>query len=57
MNLMLAGGGYPWVVVPVEKRDRYMNALEEASVKQNIAPFSKFLADLTTKSLDGKNHK
>jgi len=25
------GGGYPWTVVPVEKRDAYMEALETAS--------------------------
>jgi hypothetical protein len=42
-------GGYPWMVVPVEQRDKYMAALEEASVQQNIAPFSKFLATLCKK--------
>lgn len=44
MNVMFASGGYPWTVVPVEKRDAYMAALEEASVRQNIVPFCKFLA-------------
>lgn len=38
MNVMLASGGYPWTIIPVEKRDDYMAALEEASVKQNIVP-------------------
>ena len=46
MNVMLAAGGYPWVVVPVEQRAQYMSALEEASVRQNIEPFSKFLGNL-----------
>jgi hypothetical protein len=46
MKVMLASGGYPWTVVPVEQRDEYMAALEEASVRQNIEPFSKFLAAL-----------
>lgn len=46
MNLMLAAGGYPWLVIPVERRNEYMDALESASVDQNIAPFAKFLADL-----------
>jgi Fic family protein len=46
MNVMLASGGYPWVIVPVEKRTQYMKALEEASVRQNIKPFSQFLGDL-----------
>jgi Fic family protein len=46
MNLMLASGGYPWTVVPVERRDHYLKALEAASVGQNIRPFSEFLAGL-----------
>jgi len=44
MNAMLASGGYPWTVVPVERRDEYMSALEEASTKQNIIPFTQFIA-------------
>lgn len=46
MNVMMASGGYPWTVIPVEKRDEYMNALEQASVSKNIAPFATFLARL-----------
>jgi Fic family protein len=44
MNVMLAGGGYPWTVVPLEQRNAYKTALEEASVNQNIIPFKIFLA-------------
>jgi hypothetical protein len=43
MNLMLGAGGYPWTVVPLERRDAYMAALEEASVRHNILPFANFL--------------
>ena len=46
MNLMMASGGYPWTIVPVERRDEYMQVLEAASVKQDIVPFTKFLASL-----------
>lgn len=46
MNLMMAAGGYSWAVVPVERRTEYMEALETASVEQNIVPFTKFLASL-----------
>ena len=46
MNLMMAAGGYSWTVVPVERRSDYMEALEAASVEQDIAPFTKFLASL-----------
>jgi Fic family protein len=54
MNVMLASGGYPWTVVPVERRDDYMAALESASVDQNIVPFAQFLARLVQDRLDGK---
>lgn len=46
MNLMMASGGYPWTVVPVERRNEYMQALEAASVRQDIVPFTQFLASL-----------
>lgn len=46
MNVMCASGGYPWIIVPVEKRESYMAALEQASVKQNIVPFCKFIGNL-----------
>ena len=46
MNTMMASGGYPWTIIPVEKRTAYMAALESASVKQDIRPFAAFMADL-----------
>lgn len=54
MNVMLAGGGYPWTVVPLEERSAYMAALEEASVGQDIVPFTNFLAYLVNAGLEGK---
>ena len=54
MNVMLAGGGYPWTIVPVERRDDYMAALEEASAKQNIVPFATFLGELVREGLEGR---
>ena len=54
MNVILAAGGYPWTVVPLERRDAYMAALEEASVRQNIVPFADFLAQLVKEGLRGK---
>lgn len=54
MNVMLASGGYPWTVIPVEERDTYMNALEQASVHNNIEPFTMFLANLVSHSLKGE---
>lgn len=46
MNVMLASGGYPWTVVPVEQRNVYMDALEKASSEGDIVPFTQFLASL-----------
>jgi len=46
MNAMLAAGGWNWTVIPVEKRDAYIAALESASVRQDIKQFVKFLASL-----------
>ncbi len=54
LNVMLASGGYPWTVVPLDKRDAYMDALEEASVRQNIVPFTDFLARLVDAGMEGK---
>jgi hypothetical protein len=53
MNVMLAGGGYPWTVIPVEERNTYMAALEEASVQQNIAPFTRLISRLVDAGLNG----
>lgn len=54
LNAMLASGGYPWTVIPAEKRKSYMEALEKASVNLNIEPFTKFIASLVLKSMQGK---
>ena len=53
MNAMLASGGYPWTVIPVEERDIYMAALEKASVKNNIELFANFISRLVDESLKG----
>ena len=54
MNLMLASGGYPWTVIPVNERASYVTALERASVGEDIVPFTDFLADLVRKRLAGE---
>jgi fido (protein-threonine AMPylation protein) len=53
MNAMLASGGYPWTVIPVQERETYMKALESASVQQDIKPFAAFLAWLIDAGLKG----
>jgi hypothetical protein len=54
MNAMLASGGYPWTVIPVEERTTYMSALEQASADRNIEEFAKFLSWLVQQGLKGK---
>jgi len=54
MNLMMAAGGYPWTVIPLAERKTYMEALEKASVGEDIGPFANFLAGLVEKRLAGE---
>ena len=44
MNTMMASGGYTWRVIPVTDRNAYLNALEKASVGEDIVPFADFFA-------------
>lgn len=53
MNVMLAAGGYPWTVIPVERRSNYIQSLEAASVDQGIKPFAEFLGGLVTDNIGG----
>ena len=48
MNVMLAAGGYPWIVIPLDKREDYMHALECGSVEQDIEPSAIFLGHLVS---------
>jgi hypothetical protein len=54
MNVMMAAGGYPWTVIPVGDRDAYVEALEKASVGEDIVPFTEFLAGLVQKRMSGE---
>lgn len=54
MNVMLASGGYPWTIIPLERRDEYMEALESASVRQDIRPFAAFVGRLVEAGLGGQ---
>ncbi len=51
MNVTLVAGGYPWIIVPAERRDEYMASLETASIEQDIGPFAEFLAELVRHSM------
>ncbi len=53
MNTMLSSGGYPWTIIPVDNRKIYMHALEQASVYQNIGPFTDLIAALVRTGMRG----
>ena len=46
MNVMLTTGGYPWTIVPVESRNRYMTTLEKASTENDISEFAALISEL-----------
>lgn len=52
MNVMMASGGYLWTVVRLERRTEYMAALEQASLMQDIAPFTSLLSSLVAVKTD-----
>lgn len=52
MNAMLAAGGYPWTVIPVEDRAPYLAALDRASIDMDIVPFAAFAAQRVRWSLE-----
>lgn len=46
MNFLFVVGGYNWVIVTKEARDKYLNALESASVGEDIRPFVEFMISM-----------
>lgn len=45
MNVMLASAGILQTIIPVDRRDEYMQALDSASVAGDIKPFAALVAD------------
>jgi hypothetical protein len=54
MNLMLASAGYPWTVIPHDRRDDYMDTLESGSVEQDMETLAIFLGRLVSDCLQCK---
>jgi hypothetical protein len=54
MNVMLASGGYQWTIIPLERRNDYMVALEAASVGHDIRPFAQFVGGLVNAGIHGQ---
>jgi hypothetical protein len=47
-------GGFPWTIIPLERREDYMSALESTSVKQDVRPFAQFVGGLVEAGLRGQ---
>jgi Fic family protein len=52
MNLELMKAGFPPVVIPVEQRLRYYQALDKAHVEKNYADFIQLVVDMSEKSFE-----
>ncbi len=46
MNFLFVVGGFNWVIVTKEARDKYLSALESASVGEDIRPFVEFIISM-----------
>jgi Fic/DOC family len=44
MNAFLASGGYPWTIVHVDKRNKYISTLENTHTLFDMRDFTKFIA-------------
>jgi hypothetical protein len=42
---VLASGGYPWTIVRVDDRERYLTSLDALSVEDNPMPFLDLLVE------------
>jgi Uncharacterized conserved protein len=52
MNLILMRNGYPITIIKMEDRNEYMDALEKASVENDLGNFINIVAEAVNRSLD-----
>lgn len=45
MNLLFTHSGYPWTIIRIENRRRYLVTLEQASIHSTIKPFTEFIVE------------
>ena len=57
MNSQLVTAGYPWVVIPVERREEYMAALEKSSVEGDVEGFVRFIGGLMRNDIFNPSRK
>jgi Fic family protein len=57
MNAVLCTAGFPWTVVKLERRKPYFAALNDASARDDIQPFARFIAECVAQSPGGNGVK
>ena len=45
MNALLSSGGYPWTVIRVKNRNKYISILEQTHNEFDLTAFAKFIKD------------
>jgi Fic family protein len=52
MNLLLCSAGLPWTIIRAEERREYFGALEAAHVREDYAPFARFITTRVARTLE-----
>lgn len=52
MNVTLCSAGLPWTIIRAEERREYFDALEQADLREDYAPFARFIATRVRRALD-----
>ncbi|WP_246679738.1 Fic family protein [Mesorhizobium sp. B2-3-5] len=48
MNALLAEGGFPWTIIPYDRRAEYLASLESASQQEDIRPLARMISELVS---------
>lgn len=52
MNLILCSARLPWTIIRAEERREYFDALEQADLREDYAPFTRFIATRVQQALE-----
>ena len=52
MNLVLCSARLPWTIIRAEERTDYFDALEQAHIREDYAPFARFIATRVKRAQD-----
>jgi Fic family protein len=52
MNVTLCSAGLPWTIIRAEERREYFDTLEQADLREDYAPFARFIATRVRRALE-----